>query len=66
VVILFGDDHDIDSSARELENYFSSVEYAGTFQCEYCMPYENNSPLFICRDPKSDLRDMWPQLRHYD
>ena len=45
---------------------FDRVELAGRTQCEYCMPYENDVPIFIARDPKVDLLEAWPQIKHYD
>lgn len=49
-----------------LEALFESVEVAGTIRCEYCMPYENNRPVFVCREPRRPLADLWAGLRHYD
>jgi hypothetical protein len=39
---------------------------SGTIRCEYCMPDEDNLPVYVCRDPRSSLRELWPQLKHYD
>jgi hypothetical protein len=35
--------------------YLGSVFQAGIIQCTYCMPYENNLPIFIGRDPRGDI-----------
>jgi hypothetical protein len=45
---------------------FEQVEQAGTTDCNYCMPYENNQPIWIARGLKVDLEEVWPQLLHFD
>ena len=42
-----------------------SIEDAGTFGNPYAMPYENNRPIFICRDPKIPLDELWPRLKRF-
>jgi hypothetical protein len=36
----------------EIATFFAEVEAAAFTQCRYCMPYENNRPIFIARHPK--------------
>jgi hypothetical protein len=43
-----------------------SVETAAETDCGYCMPYENHQPVFVCRDLKLPVRELWPRLKHYD
>jgi hypothetical protein len=45
---------------------FASVEHAATVRCRYCMPYENNKPIFVLRGPREPLAEIWPELKHYD
>lgn len=45
---------------------FDSVIEAGLSQCRYCMPYENNVRIFICRGLKPPLRDIWADEKHYE
>jgi hypothetical protein len=40
----------------ELETVFGRVEEAGKTGHPLAMPYENGRPIWICRDPKEDLR----------
>lgn len=42
-----------------------SIEDAGTFGNAYAMPYENNRPIFICRDPKIPLDALWNRLKRF-
>jgi hypothetical protein len=45
---------------------FERVERAAVFSCDYCMPYENNLPIYIARDLKIPINQLWPNLKHYD
>jgi hypothetical protein len=45
---------------------FDSVTPAGVSQCQYCMPYENDLPIYVGRGLKMDIREVWPQAKHYD
>jgi hypothetical protein len=42
-----------------------SLEVVGTFGGEYVMPYENNRPIFICRDLRMPLPQLWSRLKRY-
>ncbi len=50
----------------ELERAFGDVERKATVRCEYCMPDEANRPVYLSRDPKASLQEIWPQTKHYD
>ena len=58
--IMLGPHNDIESSRPELE----SVELAGVHTCRFAMPYESHLPIFICRNAKRDIRDLWPKMKH--
>jgi len=45
---------------------FKSVTIADTVRTEHTMPYENNLAIYICRDLKTPLKELWPQLKHYE
>jgi hypothetical protein len=59
VIIVGGDPEDHNA-------IFESVEHADTHRCTYCMPYENNLPIFVGRNMKVPLKELWPQVKHYD
>jgi Dolichyl-phosphate-mannose-protein mannosyltransferase len=44
---------------------FASVEQAATIQSKYAMPDENDLPVFILRDPKLPLNQLWPMTKQY-
>ena len=50
----------------DLETIFGEVEKVAMIRCEYCMPDEDDLPVYVCRDPRASLRDLWPQVKHYD
>jgi hypothetical protein len=35
-------------------------------RCRYCMPDEDNLPVYVCRDPKMPFERAWPCFEHYD
>jgi hypothetical protein len=45
--------------------YFQSVEVAATIDDPHALPYEN-VPILLCRGMKTDLREIWPQLKDWD
>jgi hypothetical protein len=51
---------------QDLASGFESVELAGQTKCKYCMPYENDAPIFIARGLKVDIQQAWPTVKHFD
>jgi hypothetical protein len=45
---------------------FASCELAGVSTCTYCMPYENNVGIFLCRGLKVPWKDIWKEVKHYE
>ncbi len=48
-----------------LMTVFGDVEEAATSTCEYCMPDENNLPIYVARSPKVPLEEAWPKFKFY-
>jgi hypothetical protein len=48
-----------------LRTVFDDVEEADTVSCEYCMPDENNLPIYVVRSPKVPLEEAWPKFKFY-
>ena len=44
---------------------FDSVEVVGMTNCEYCMPYENHRPIYLCRKLKVPIEEIWPRNKNY-
>ncbi len=49
-----------------LQNVFEEVIHLDTYTHPYCMPYENNKPIYICKQPKFDLKSYWLVMRNID
>jgi hypothetical protein len=47
----------------DLRNFFYDIRLAATIPCTECVSYENNVPVYVCRDPTISLKDAWPGLR---
>lgn len=58
-IILGGDE-------AEHLRHFSQVEMAAVIQCDYCMPYENNRPVYVCRDKKISIDEIWERRKHFE
>ncbi|MBN2083925.1 MAG: glycosyltransferase family 39 protein [Anaerolineales bacterium] len=48
---------------RELRSAFESVEWLGFTHCQYCMPYENNRSVYLCKGIKRPLEELWVELK---
>ncbi len=59
LLVLGGDQED-------LESRFVSVELAGRADCRWCIPYERNLPIYLCRGLRIPLDELWPLAKHYD
>lgn len=51
---------------EDKKRVFDSVAVAGVSSSPYCMPYENNLAIYVCRGLKIPLKDLWPRVKHYD
>ena len=53
-------------SRQDLEKSFKSVKLMSRTKSEYCMPYEDNLPIWLCRKPKfKSLKSKWPTLKSF-
>jgi hypothetical protein len=56
----------ISGSEAEMLKSYKEVRQVGLFTNKYCMPYENNMPIYICRNKRIPWKDDWVKLKHYD
>ena len=47
----------------ELREWFAEVTLATQTRCDYCMPYENQQPVWVVRGPRLPLETLWPRLK---
>jgi hypothetical protein len=59
VFVVMGD------SRESLEEIFRVVELGATFTCLDCMPYENDLPIWVARGLRPSIRELWPEIRHF-
>jgi hypothetical protein len=50
---------------EDLDAFFSSVQEAGRTRCDYCMPFERDLPLYVCRGWKQSIGAVWPRLKRF-
>ena len=50
---------------ERLEEVFDRNERADTVRCRYCMPDEDDLPVYVCRDPKLSFEEAWLRFKHY-
>lgn len=48
-----------------LQELFGSIELKAKVENPYSMPVEDHLPIYLCRQPRAPLADMWPKLRFY-
>lgn len=53
-------------SPEAMKESYGEVVKAGTFKDDYCMPYENNMTVWICKNRRTPLKDDWAEFRHYE
>jgi len=56
----------VGSGEERLKTLFAQVDRAATIECGRCMPYENHRPVWICRNLRSSVEEVWPQVKHYE
>ena len=52
-------------SPDALSSYFKKIEQAGKHTCTYCMNRENNLSIYVCRNLKHDMKNMWAEIKNY-
>jgi hypothetical protein len=52
-------------SKEYLQARFGEVVQAAVFKCKYCMPYENNLPVFVSRKPNRSLEEILEEIKHF-
>jgi hypothetical protein len=49
-----------------LQPDFASVTQASITTCTYCVPQENNLPIYICLHLKTSMQAIWPRVKNYN
>lgn len=57
----------VNGNVAQMHASFGSVVLAATAVCRYCMPYEDNLPIYVCTQPTfRHIQDAWPAVKHYN
>jgi 4-amino-4-deoxy-L-arabinose transferase-like glycosyltransferase len=51
---------------QDLTTAFESVQSGGHTDCTYCMPFENNAPIYIARGLKVPIDAAWPSVKDFN
>ena len=46
--------------------FFEEYELAATHDCDWCMPWRDEAPIWLARRPKGPISVAWPELKHYE
>ncbi len=52
--------------AEDHEKKCIDVTLAATHTCRYCMPYENNLPIYVCRGLRLPMAEIWSKAKDFD
>lgn len=55
----------IGGNQEDLEANFESVETIGLIMRSYSMPYENNLPIYLCRNLKTPIKEFWARVKEF-
>jgi hypothetical protein len=55
----------IGETREDVEKTFRHVVEVDRTRNEWCMPYEDDLPILLGRDPKARLQDIWPRCKQY-
>jgi hypothetical protein len=51
---------------ERMRQAYADFQRVGTFTDEYCMPYENNKPVYVCRRRHIPLSHNWEIWKHFE
>ncbi len=54
------------ANENELKVFYDDVKLVDRTDNKYSMPYENNNPIYICRNPKMTLEEALKIIKHFD
>lgn len=60
ILLVHSDDEE------DLRQRFASVQHFRRFDCGYCMPYEREASVWICRGPKLPIATLWAGAKNYN
>jgi len=55
----------VHASGDELRRWWRDVRPAAEGDCDHCAPWVQRLSVWICRDPRRPLREIWPELKKF-
>jgi hypothetical protein len=56
----------VDSDPADLARLYREVELVGTHRCTWCMPWRSELPIYRVWGPRVELREVWPEFKHFE
>jgi len=50
---------------QDLQEVFSDVREVSRTHCTYCMPFENNLPIYVAHGLNAPLQELWPGVKNF-
>jgi 4-amino-4-deoxy-L-arabinose transferase-like glycosyltransferase len=50
----------------KIQQVYAGIERAATITCRYCVPEENDVPVYVATKPIVSIQKLWPQTKHYE
>ena len=51
--------------AADLQAYFDTFELVETSRCQWCMPYENDVPIYLARGLRQPIDELWAKVKRF-
>jgi 4-amino-4-deoxy-L-arabinose transferase-like glycosyltransferase len=48
------------------ERHWARVEVAAAWDCGHCLPSRNHARVYVVRDPRAPMKEIWTALRRYE
>jgi hypothetical protein len=55
----------VGESQQEVERWFRQCVRSAEIECPYCMPMFDAEAVFVCRDARRPMRELWPEMKLY-
>jgi hypothetical protein len=65
--IIIGNSDTVEENMADLNSpdRFSEVTLAATTSCQYCMPFENDRQIYLCRGAKFSFKEIWHEEKFF-
>ena len=55
----------VHESGAQLDQWFEHCERRREIECPLCMPALDAKAVYLCRDTRHSLRELWPEMKLY-